>query len=81
MPAITSSNSSPFEKIVTFKSERSVGTSRSEANYTSGKRRLTFNVAAAQEGPISPPMKLKSLHRCRNSSPNKPSDVSFLSIS
>ncbi|GLT48800.1 hypothetical protein SLA2020_223990 [Shorea laevis] len=78
MPTIASRNSSPFKEIVTVRSERSGGTGGSEVNCTSGKRRLTFDVAAAaaEEGPISTPMKLKSLRRCRNSSPNSPVDDS-----
>ncbi|GLT48822.1 hypothetical protein SLA2020_224210 [Shorea laevis] len=65
MPTIASRNSSPFKEIVTVRSERSGGTGGSEVNCTSGKRRLTFDVAAAaaEEGPISTPMKLKSLRR------------------
>ncbi|GLU18836.1 hypothetical protein SLE2022_351130 [Rubroshorea leprosula] len=76
MPTIASHNSSPFKEIVTVRSERSGGTGGSEVNCTSGKRRLTFDTAAVQEGPISTPTKLKSLRRCRNSSPNSPADGS-----
>ncbi|GKU93344.1 hypothetical protein SLEP1_g6945 [Rubroshorea leprosula] len=76
MPTIASHNSSPFKEIVTVRSERSGGTGGSEVNCTSGKRRLTFDAAAVQEGPISTPTKLKSLRRCRNSSPNSPADGS-----
>ncbi|GLU18832.1 hypothetical protein SLE2022_351090 [Rubroshorea leprosula] len=79
MPTIASRNSSPLKEIVIVRSERSGGTVGSEANCTSGKRRLTFDVAeaAVQEGPISTPTKLKSLRRCTNSSPNSPADVSY----
>lgn len=75
MPAIATRNSSPFKEIVTVRSERSGATARSEGDCTPGKRRLRFDAAAAQENPSSTPNKLKSLRRCRNSSPNSPVNI------